>query len=329
MPCVRLAADRLERERAVARAVVPDRRERRRRDGELRVEVADRREDAWSPVAPRRASSGERRRRWRRNGRRAADPNAVRSKVTRPSTADDRGDERRGVGHGAGHDVCARADVPLAGSAAKPSAHGSARECRLHPAPRRGGGATALRSSRWRGSTTIRIPRWIQLVALPVVAAPRVPPRAHARTRPLSLPHRRRDRVHAQSARPRAARGCACRAGSRSRSCTCLRHGVRGRARRPRDGRRPETRSAADRIDAYLTEEDGHRSDRGRGRRRPVPGLARRPRARGDQDPRSSSTTSPTRSAPATSRGTSRTRSRSSQGAAFSVILLLFSRRPR
>ena len=46
-----------------------------------------------------------------------------------------------------------------------------------------------------------------------------------------------------------------------------------------------ETRSGAERIDAYLTEEDAASGQTGRrGRRRPVPGLARRPRPRGNPD---------------------------------------------
>ena len=53
-----------------------------------------------------------------------------------------------------------------------------------------------------------------------------------------------------------------------------------------------ETRSAADRVDVYLTEEDPvERSDRRGGRRRPAPGVAQRPRPRRASSSRSSSTT--------------------------------------
>ena len=50
---------------------------------------------------------------------------------------------------------------------------------------------------------TIQIPRWIQLVVLPVAARSSRSCSRDARPRPLPLPDRERDRVHAQSARPR------------------------------------------------------------------------------------------------------------------------------
>ena len=92
--------------------------------------------------------------------------------------------------------------------------------------------------------------------ACPVAPPARVPPRADARARALPVPHRRGDRVHAQPARPRPDAPAAPARRSPSPSC-------RSSSRRLFVALLvalgtvvvSETRSAADRIDAYLTEE--------------------------------------------------------------------------
>ena len=111
----------------------------------------------------------------------------------------------------------------------------------------------------------------------------RIPARAAARARALPVPHLRRDRVHAQPARPRPDASAASPRRRGGGGVGRLRDGVRRAARRRRHGRRlrgPLGRRPDRRL--LLGGERGHGEDRRRGRRRPPPAVARRPRARAD-----------------------------------------------
>ena len=163
---VRLAADRLERRAAVVRAVEPDRGHDGGRDGQLDLEVPDRREHCGSRW--RTAVAAAERRRSSIGDRRSADPpepNAVRSSVTTPSTPST--DERARAARARRwarrlrsrrRAACRERGEAIGGTVAHV-------ERRLHPAPepRDGQGYDRARE-RVPQAPTIRIPRWIQLV---------------------------------------------------------------------------------------------------------------------------------------------------------------------
>ena len=113
--------------------------------------------------------------------------------------------------------------------------------------------------------------------------ARRISARATARARAVPVPHLRRDRVHAEPARPRPDPPAAPARRRGGGGLGGLRDGVRRAARRRRHGRRlrgPLGRRPGRRV--LLGGERGHGEDGRRGRRRPAPAVARRPRARAD-----------------------------------------------
>ena len=85
-----------------------------------------------------------------------------------------------------------------------------------------------------------------------------------------------------------------------------------------------QTRSATDRIDDYVTVDGRGRADRGRAGHRPAPGVARQPRPGADPDPEAGDGLGRQPRRRRDLRATRRTRSRSPQGAAFSIVVTLF-----
>ncbi len=139
---------------------------------------------------------------------------------------------------------------------------------------------------------------------------PRVPACGEARARPLPFPHGERHRVHAQPARTRPhtleAPEDACgppRLHDLRRRRRCAPDCHRCRRDRPGAERRRSNRRVRHR--------GPHVGSNGCGaRRRPLAGLARRPRPRADPDPRADERLARVARAPARSRATRRTRSR-------------------
>ena len=117
-------------------------------------------------------------------------------------------------------------------------------------------------------------------------ARARLDARGDARARPVPVPDGLRDRVPAQPARTRPAARFGCRAGSPWPSCFLVfAAAVAFVALALGSVVVDQTRSAADRIDDYVTTEDATGQDRRGPRHRSAAGVARRSRARADPDP--------------------------------------------
>ena len=160
---------------------------------------------------------------------------------------------------------------------------------RQGPVPGRGperqdlGATIALMSD---GAPTIQIPRWIQLVGLPIAGADRAPDRREGLSRGLPVPGRRIDRA---PARPAGARPGTAEDPARLLDCDrlpqlCRRAGRRrARPRRHRD--RPVTVGCqSDRRLRYDRERTAP-ADRGGARRRPSAAVAGHASPRADRHP--------------------------------------------
>ena len=222
--------------------------------------------------------------------------------------------------------ACARRrSGPQAGGVA--GARGSRRHCtdRSKVSDGRSPGAHGTIRAMAGPGPTIQIPRWIQLVVLPVAARVRVPAREDARARALPLPHGRRDRVHAQPARPRphATEGAA---RSRGRSSSTRSSSPWWRLSSSRSAPSPSTRRGRPPTGSTSTSPRSRRPDR-------------RPRSSTSTVSRRGSTTTASSRSRSASRSTSGSTGSSAgeisgyaqdaisfaQGAAFSFVLLLFS----
>ncbi len=282
-PLVRLTADRLEREGAVARPVEADRRDGRRGDGKLDAEVPDRRQRL------RRRPDGCVARRGHRRERRGL---GAPRRPTRPERGQEQGDdpqcgERRRDHEAARPPLGAAPSFTetggLPGARRGHRGHGSAPGSRLHrprgaPVVRPGPGLRSLHV----GAAADPDPALGPAGRAPGRPPARVLPRPHARARHLSLPHRGRDRVHAQPAGPRPD---AAPPPARSRRLDRVRRLRRGGDRAPRRARHRRRvgdphRRGADRHVPHRGE-PGDGPDGRRGRHRQAAGVARRPRARG------------------------------------------------
>ena len=279
---VRLRADGLEHERSLARAVEADRRDAVLGDGRLDAEVADRREDE-------RLRAGRGHRRARRDGGRGS---GARRLLAREGG--DREGDREEHRNGDPEHEPARprlrpppmgaqpGGVSRAGSRAHErdrskvaSVRPASRTCPLYDHPhgriRPDDHDPALGPAR----RTAGSPR------------SHVPARVDARARPLPLPDRVGDRVHAQPARSRSDEPEAAARDRRHDRLPAVRGG--GRCGADRDRRRrvrpgPERGRPSRRVrDGGAA---GHGPDRRRAGHRRAPAVARRPRAREHRGPR-------------------------------------------
>ena len=190
-------------------------------------------------------------------------PNAVRRRIT-SSTAERSADQDETGGVPLGPPVPRAHPPDLSGRTQTRCLPASGRRhARHHSRPCRNrstGGTSAPMTiaDMAEGRATIQIPRWIQLVGLPVLGAARVGARGHARSRDLPLPDRVGDRVPAQPARARrpGAPGAARPRGRgrvpRLRGCSDVRHrraparSSSSRRTRPQTGSTPTLRTSPD-----------------------------------------------------------------------------------